>query len=179
MSVLKKYGLPILLLTPLRAVVILIIPFLYYSLKKRFRLKCDVFLYSLLLCFLVSSFLGILSHRTYIQNVVLSIWLVIPVLLLFMSNTSKNYDGIFLEKFVDRCTCLVSIVNVIGLFVFFFTASGDDSYTVPYGHHFKGCHGLAIVNVILFFYYFSSILRKEYLLICVAFFFICNVFFWA
>lgn len=114
----------------------------------------------LLILFSISSVWGIIRGSNNITNVILSWWICVPIVVLFTLKSKKCYDSQMIHEFMQKCAITTIIINAFGLLFFISTGGGDDSYSSAYGQHFKGCHGLASINAILFFYYLSHIIKE-------------------
>lgn len=156
----KRNKIPLLLLTPLRAVVILITPFIlnltkYYGTIRRGRLTMW-----LLILFFMSSLFGLANGTNCVQNTILSWYIVVPIIVLFTS-TINNISEKRYGYFVSAMTLIVGIIDFIGYFTYAYYRT-EDEFGIPYGHHFNNVHGLSILNAILFFFFFTKYMREKH-----------------
>jgi hypothetical protein len=134
----------------------------------------------LLFLFLLSSLFGLIHSTTLIPNVLLSWYIVVP-LIIFITVEPSSYP----YRAKELYTCIVSIstkilyvINVLG-FGYYIKTRWADGLGWAYGSHFDTVHGLAVVDMLLFFHYLSLFLvgnRNKNIISNLLFFFISFIF---
>lgn len=156
----KRNKIPLLLLTPLRAVVILIMPFFLNLTKRHGTIRKGRLTMWLLILFFFSSVIGLVNGTNCVQNTLLSWYIVVPIIIIFTSSinniSEKNYG-----YFISATTIIVGIIDFIGYFTYAYYRT-EDEFGIPYGHHFNNVHGLSILNAILFFFFFTKYMREKH-----------------
>lgn len=174
LSFCRKNAIPLILLTPLRAMTIVIMPYFLVMLKKRF--KGGNTAKSLLILLFISSIYGLFNGTDEWQNVLLSWFILSPIVYLFCSDFRNIRHDLFI-RFVKYSTIIIGIIDFLVFFTYFIYGTEDD-FGLPYGHHFNNVHGLSMLNAIMFFYYgakyFHGIKDKKYIFLT-CYFFICFI----
>ncbi len=147
----------LLLLTPLRAAFILVAPLVVYvtfnlfferTFNKRTRMMTALFL--------ASTLIGLLFFRTTsISNVLLSLWIVYPILF-FLFAKINNIDDKVIRYFIQVSSIIILIIDLLGIILGFVLGFYSDFMTRSYGSHFAGMNGLAILNAIYLLYYINK-----------------------
>lgn len=147
------------LLTPLRAIGIVILPFLAHYLCKKYHIVFTINSWILIFFLLVSSFFGLLQGTTLFTNVLLSLWIYLPILFLYSSRYENSCKSL-LENLMWLSSRILLLIDSFG-FVTYFYNRNDDEFGVPYGTHFNKAHGLALLNAFLVFYYLSLLIKRK------------------
>lgn len=146
------YILPVLLLTPFRAAVIVILPFLVILITKWCKLCVSPIFYIWLYLMLLSSCYGLIVATTEWANILLSSWIVLPILFMFYSHPRGAFSNIYIDKIIRYFTYVMAFIDIIG-FICYLWYPMDDQYNIPYGTHFNGTHGIGLLNTFFCFYY--------------------------
>lgn len=157
----------VILLTFLRASVIVLMPIIFLVVIKIQGLKLNKLITLVfLLIFLLSSFFGLIFHRTTIPNVLLSGYILMPLIILVTMKPSTNFERtrLLYQLFVKYSSRILYVVNFLGFvsYIFIWKLQREDALGFAYGSHFGAVHGLAIVNLLMFFYYLSELLNNRY-----------------
>ena len=147
------------LLTPLRVIGIIILPFLARYLCHKYHIVFTAYSKILIFFLFVSSFLGLLQGTTLLTNVLLSLWIYIPILILYSSKFVNSCKSL-LENLMWLSSWLLLLIDSLG-FVTYFYNRNDDEFGVPYGSHFNGVHGLALLNAFVVLYYLSFLIQRK------------------
>lgn len=109
----------------------------------------------------VSSIFSLSNGSNRLPNILVYLYIVLPVLVIYFSNSNtfqnKNNLAKIKRIFIKASTYILVATDIAGFFTFFFMKRRvpDDSFIGLYGTHFNSVHGLSVVNSILFIYYFS------------------------
>lgn len=155
----KRNKIPLLLLTPLRALVILITPYFFNLAKYYGSIRRGQLTLWLLILLFFSSVIGLANDTNCLQNTLLSWYIVVPIIIIFTSsinNVSEKKYGYF----ISAMTLIVGIIDFMGYFTYAYYRT-EDEFGIPYGHHFNNVHGLSILNAIIFFFYFTKYMRMK------------------
>ena len=166
--------LPILLLTPLRAAVIVIMPYLVILIAKWGKLSVSPIFYIWLYLMILSSCYGLIVATTEWANVLLSFWIIVPIMFLFYSHPRRVFSNMYIDNIIRNFTYVMAFIDIIG-FICYLWYPMDDQYNIPYGTHFNGTHGIGLLNTFFCFYYmFLSPIKSisKYSLFWALFFFI-------
>lgn len=151
----------IILFTPLRGGVLLIMPLilLYFNkIQPYYPVMWKVV--SLFCLFFISAFIGILMGWTTFPNILLSTWLFLPILRCFYARPKTIFRRkITIQSFIETTQPILLIIDLIGLFAWL--KFHGDEFGMAYGHHYEYVHGLALVNLMYFFYYISQIIYNK------------------
>ena len=180
----KKILIPILFLTPLRAVFLFIMPFVNYMLSKYVIVSCKTRSFNLLLFLLIiSSIIGYASGINNLLNISVCLFLTIPVLYVFLSSVTGIYNEGCIISFYKYSRLILIAVHIVGiLYMAYIPASyRDDALSYSYGDHFNKMNGLAIIDALFVFYYFTKYSNRTKgdirvlinLIIWFAFFILC------
>lgn len=150
----------LLFFTPLRALTIIIIPFLYLYWKVVFNLKTNISGVIVSGLYLFSCCIGVINHTIPVANAILSCWIVIPIFFLMFSKV-KRCVSIFQFRFflmvMQRILVVIDILGFIARFLIFRT---EDEFGFAYGQHFQYVSGLAMMNAPFFLYHFITVINK-------------------
>jgi hypothetical protein len=121
------------------------------------------------ICFALSFFNG-----TYLNYKLLSLFYVIPFLLLFFAlpPSSSNYG--YLLKYFIISTAMIALLNdLVGFVQVAENPKSDDSFLGLYSQYSISLIGLTLINNVLFMYFFTlGFYRKSITLIAIAMFFL-------
>jgi hypothetical protein len=154
----------VLLFTPLRAIVILIMPAFLLVLYRIQRYRCHKQLNVLLCLYGISSIINLLKENTTIANVLLSSWIVIPLIIFFFSYPVGIGKDIFskFKFFKNSSLFLLILVDIGGFYCYFFVFQQNvDSFGFLYGLHFNAVHGLSLLNTLICFFFLAKILHEK------------------
>jgi len=120
----------------------------------------------------------VFNEQPLMFNTVLSIYIIYPVLFLFLSRYSHARREIeeksLHKRFIKYLTIIMTFNNLIGV-VQFIILRNDDSFTGLYGTHGTGAHGLGIINGLLFINYFIRFKHNpRWGLLFLMLFFLCS-----
>jgi len=148
----------VILATFLRAGLIIVYPFfvLMFCYTLNFRLSVGLTILTLSsLILLPLSF--IVNDQPFLFNTILSIYIIYPVLFLYLSHHSRMHKRIEIHsldrRFIKYLTIIMFFNNLIG-FVQYLILRHDDAFTGLFSSHGIGAHGMGIINGILFIHYF-------------------------
>jgi hypothetical protein len=106
----------------------------------------------------------LLKGNTTVANVLLSSWIVIPLIILFFSYPTEVGNNIFskFKFFFSSALFLLILINIGGFYYYFFVfQQGVDSFGFLYGLHFGAVHGLSLLNVLICFFFLAKILHEK------------------
>lgn len=150
----------LILLTPLRGGVLIIMPIIPLLLYKIQPFRIDVRkVRILLILFFISSIVSLLLDWDCWANIILSIWLFVPILILLYVCPKYFSAKISIDKFINVSVKILFVIDLIGLY--YWMKLGGDEYGKGYGMHYEYVHGLAIVNLMYLFYYVAKIIKKK------------------
>lgn len=140
----------ILFLTPLRSVVILFMPILVLGIGKFLGLTITKRVVFLFLLMMISSFWGLLLGTTYVPNVILSFYIVFPVIyVLFGHLKNSEIANLFINRIFKYTERILYFINSMGFIRNLLYGYDDDAFDIGYGMHFERMNGLAIINLLV------------------------------
>lgn len=171
----------LLFLTPVRAVVILLLPIFLFIINRYIPLVYNKFVVrSFFVIFFVSGIYNMIAGNTDTPYYLLSLWIVTPIVLLLFSTPKRHIPQISLDDFMSRTLWVLYIINLIGLYSKL-NGGGVDEFGTGYGRHYEYVHGLAIVNMLYALYFLNFLLKGKkkkisllHLFITVASFVLCD-----
>jgi hypothetical protein len=150
-------------------ITLFILAFYRFRITSSFILLLGVSMVSLLLSFFENFFL---------KYKVLSLFYMLPFLLLLFSDPSTEKNGKVnqLSVFITSLTLVAMVNDIIGLIQVIVYPNSDDSFVGIYSQYSLSINGLMLLNSILFFYYFISFIayKKLIYLLPSAFFLCCS-----
>ena len=149
---------PILTLTPVRVVVIFLLPLLAFGAARFYALRIDSRVWVLLLLFAVSSCAGLVVHTTTLYSVLLSCIVFLPVLVLRFA-TPAVMKSRRMHSAARAFLITLLVIDALGLC--FFLAYGGDEFGMPYGRHYEYTHGLGMVNTFVLLWYVMKFFYGE------------------
>lgn len=151
----------ILLFTPMRGGLLLIMPLLIFFFNKIFLLTCNKFLFKGLMCIsVISSIISMLKGWSEPANAIMNYWLFTPILYLFLSAPIKPNLHINFNKAFKYLLIVIYTVDILGYIGLIAGASGFAVW--GYGKYYEEAHGLALINLMFLFYFVAKIMHKEY-----------------
>lgn len=153
----------LMLLTPLRALVILVTPFIVLLICKTFGIHLSRNWCFVALFFLLSSVIGLMTGTTYIPNVILSLYIVLPILYVFLGRIQLPVLKCFALRsyFLSTSLKILLCINTIGYMADIYMGYDDDAFRVGYGTHFEQMNGLAIINMLMIIYMIVRLKRDN------------------
>lgn len=149
----------IFLFTPLRATLFLLIPFFIPLLYKALKMRVDLLFY-IITFIIAASFIATDFNVTPIANSILSICIIIPLILLWLSDLQyRNYK--YTKLFFSRAQKILRYVDLLCILAYIFFNRGDDTLDIVYGKHFESIHGLAIINLLFSLYLICTSYTKH------------------
>lgn len=160
-KIIKKAHIPLLFLTPVRAVVILITPYFAYWMKKNVKFKLSNVTKLLFTLFVVSSVCGLFGDTDTWQNVLVACLIQLPIIYLFSCKYIDVSKRLY-RVFILYSTFFLVLVDIGGFFAFIlYHVRGEDSFGLLYGRHFTSVHGLSLLNALFFFFFFLNNFFKK------------------
>ena len=161
----------LLLLTPFRAITIVLSPLIVFFYYRRFhvRLGQQRRFAALFVLFFISSGFGLIGGTTSLYSVVLSCVICLPMyFMLFGEPVGVASHDFMKKKFATPFMIMLVAVNLLGLCYWLFHGGGDE-YGWAYGRHYEYVHGLAMIDSFIFLYYVIKLLyghlsKKEWYL---------------
>lgn len=153
----------LLLLTPLRAITIVLSPLVVYYIYQRFciRLSQRRYFYMLLFLFIISSAFGLIVGTTTIYNILLSCCVFLPMLFMLFGRPAGIADPDIREKSIATPFLhFLLIIDFLGL-CYWLRHFGGDEYGWAYGRHYEYVHGLGMINIYVFLYYSMKLLYSR------------------
>ena len=149
----------ILFFTPMRAIVIFICPFLVMKIANIFHLRHGSYWTMLWVCAVISALFAFVAQGNSLSNIILSLWIVMPMVFLTVADNKTVRCNITLAAFLSISTKVLLVMDLLGAFSYFilYGTKSEDAFGVPYGFYFLRVHGLALLNALYFFYYMSLI----------------------
>ena len=165
------------LYTALRSTVLVLIPFGYKILRNIFHLKLEAKKLGIFtLFFVISATIGLTMNWIDLTNVIMSLWVFVPITILFFAKPIKENPKIETNKFIHITAIFLIAVDVLGIIL-----DTGNSLTRIYGEHYEVVHGMSMVNAIYLFYYGNKFYRQEASLLeklmaifFLYFFFLCD-----
>lgn len=151
----------VLLLTPIRALFVLIVPFLVLWFSRVYGVKVNclkLIVFSSL--FLLSAIWGVWMGSSPVVNILLSLWIVYPLLLLILGN-GKVICGDIAKNFIDVASFILCCVDIVGILLGYFVGFHPDFMEMTYGAHFARMNGLAMINTVFSVYYLVNYLSVK------------------
>jgi len=120
----------------------------------------------------------VLNDQPFLFNTVLSLYIIYPILFLYLSRHHVWQKHIAIQTLHKRFIKYLSIImvynNLIG-FAQFILLDHDDAFTGLYGTHSIGAHGLGIINGIIFINYFVRFRHNpRWSILILMIFFLCS-----
>jgi hypothetical protein len=120
----------------------------------------------------------VVNDQPFLFNTILSIYIIYPVLFLFLSRHAvwrKRMEIHSLHKrFIKYLSIIMVFNNLIG-FAQYVMLRHDDAFTGLYGTHGIGAHGLGIINALIFINYFVRFKHNpRWGLLFLMLFFLCS-----
>ena len=164
----------LLLLTPLRAITIVLLPFILIYVSTRFpsRLRFRNIIFLLIAIFAVSAFYGIAAGTTSYWGVLLSCIIFLPMIVFLCFEPICSLDKrILYSRLARPALLLLLFVDILGL-IYRVINGGPDDYGWAYGLHYEGVHGLAMINIFVFLWYVMKLLyghltKKDWLVFAI------------
>ncbi len=137
-------------ITPIRVVVIFLLPFIVGGWSYFRSLHIDWRVWLLVMLFVLSSSVGLLVHTTTIYSVGLSCIIFLPLLFLLFSTPSvlKSRPMYYAAR---AFIIILLFIDVLGLY--FWLIYGGDEFGMAYGRHYEYVHGLAMINTYVLLWY--------------------------
>lgn len=126
--------------------------------QKEVKTKVHSVFYLLLAFYLLSTIQGLYQGYTSVKNVILSFWLFIPLLYLFLCKAIKSVTNGSFNTFMKFSSKFLLLIDFLGL-LWKVKTGGEDEFGFAYGRHYEYVHGLAMINVLYIFYYVSKYLK--------------------
>lgn len=150
--------LPILTLTPIRGVVIFLLPFIALGSAFWGSWRVDWRVWVLLFLFIISSVFGLAAQTTSVYSVILSFIVFLPVLFLLFSMPALLRSRLIIES-AKAFLFILLIIDALGLG--FWLVYGGDEFGMAYGRHYEYTHGLAMVNTYVLLWYVMKFFYGE------------------
>ncbi|MEY8687854.1 hypothetical protein AB9N12_17645 [Bacteroides sp. AN502(2024)] len=145
----------LLLLTPIRSIAILVSPLFLYGIYCIHPFKVQRGMRWLIALWGITSFMGVLSGTTNLQNVMVSVIIFLPMLYLFFIKPQRNIRSLFTVKLslLQRWMLYILIpLNIFGGVCWVKSGMIGDAWGIPYGSHYETVHGLAMINIYVLLY---------------------------
>lgn len=157
----KELLICLLLLSPFRAVSFLLLPVIALIIFRQFKLKTNkASIKFCLLLFFISSIINLIQENCDIRGIAITIWLFIPLLILFLSSVKKANYSVNLHKLAHNGDYLMITINLVGNLCAL-SGFNKGNPSLLYGNHYEMVHGLAICNIMFAAYHLSFILTKK------------------
>lgn len=107
----------------------------------------------------------------------MSLYYMLPFLLLLFSNPSLKSDGFYLQIFIRCLSFVAALNNIVGFVQVMMNPHSDDSFVGIYSEYSISINGLSLINTVLSFYYFMlfSYNKRIITLFLSLFFFVSGV----
>lgn len=153
----------LLLLTPFRAIGIVLSPIITLYIYRLFhvRLCQPKWFFFLLFLFAVSSVFTVMIGTTSPYGVLLSCVVLLPMLFLLFGEPLGGADpDVLHKKLAMPFLYALLLVNLLGLF-YWVTHHFGDEYGWAYGRHFEYVHGLGMIDSFVLLYYAMKLLYGQ------------------
>lgn len=149
----------IILYTMIRGGILIIMPIVPFLFAFFFEMKINKRIFDIYISIsILSSLIALISQWGDVENILLSFWLLTPLIWLFLSKPTVPNKHFDMEMFVSYTSWFLIIVDVVGIVSY---EQAGNTLVLVYGKHYEMVHGLAMINIIYLFYYGNKLYKRK------------------
>lgn len=156
----KYIGFFAIFLTPIRSLVVPLMPFFSRWEKTHFRLRVPSIAKLIAGIYVCVSAFGVINGTVPIENALLALWIIVPLLLIQFAPSRLLITSKQFSQILKWYNIVLIVVDVLGL-LFYIKTGGGDEFGTAYGRHFQYVSGLAMMNTFPIVYYLIKILELK------------------